>query len=160
MAISRTHEFSMKILLIEDDENKRHNILNALQRECPSATIVTTHSVRRAIDTLAGQPFDLVVADMSLPTFDIELREPGGTPRPFGGIEVFEFLERIDCGVPVLVVTSYPILTDGKRSLSVKDLQQQLHREFPSNFAGIIYFDSALTDWERDMQQFLKQKFG
>jgi|ERR1035437_2725371 DNA-binding NarL/FixJ family response regulator len=151
---------AINILLIEDDEIKRQSVLTAIARESPTAKIVTAHSVRKAIDTLSSETFDLVVADMSLPTFDIEIRERGGTPRPFGGIEVFEHLERIESPVPVLVVTSYPVLSDGKKSLSVKDLQQQLRRDFPNNFAGIIYFDSAYSDWERDIQRFFSTTFG
>lgn len=150
---------SRSILLIEDDETKMQSVLNAITRECPSAHVMTVRSVRKAIDTLSGTEFDLVVADMSLPTFDIELRERGGTPRPFGGIEVFEHLEKIGSNVPVLVVTSYPVLSDGKRSLTVGDLKQQLINDFSNNFAGIVYFDSAYTDWEREFRRFLTETF-
>lgn len=141
-----------EVLLIEDDEVKRQNVLNAIVAKHPKANIVVCHSVRRAIDTLASRRFDLVVADMSLPTYDIEIRERGGTPRPFGGIEVFEYLERIGRPTPVLVVTSYPVLSDGKQSLSVNDLDVQLRRNFPINFVGIIYFDSAYANWEYEIQ--------
>ena len=60
----------------------------------------------------------------------------------------------------MLVVTSYPLLTDGRKSLSFKDLEKELRRDFPVNFAGIVYFDPAYTDWERDIRRFLVEKFG
>jgi CheY-like chemotaxis protein len=148
------------VLLIEDDELKRQGVLNAINQSYANASIVTSNSVRKAIDTLAESAFDLIVADMSLPTFDIDVRERGGTPRPFGGIEVFEYLERRELPTPVLVVTSYPVLTDGRRSVSFKDLQNELQRDFPSNFAGLVYFDSAYADWEHDIARFLQERFG
>jgi len=93
----------------------------------------------------------MIIADMSLPTYDIEDRERGGTPRPFGGIEVFEYLERYDLAIPVLVVTSYASLTDGKQSVGLKELSTRLNTEFPKCFRGTIYFDSAYSTWEREI---------
>ena len=37
---------------------------------------------------------------------------------------------------------------------------KQLAKDFPNNFAGIIYFDSAYTDWDRDIKEFLITNFG
>jgi len=68
------------ILVIEDDEIKRQSIVKAIEEECPDIAIETAHSVRTAVDLIADSKFALVIADMSLPTFDIEIREPGGTP--------------------------------------------------------------------------------
>ena len=148
------------ILVIEDDEIKRQSIVKAIEEECPDIAIETAHSVRTAVDLIADSKFALVIADMSLPTFDIEIREPGGTPRPFGGVEVFEYLERMENHVPVLVVTSYPVLTDGKRSLRLQDLEEQLRGDFPNNFTGMIYFDSAYAEWEREFREFLQGLFN
>lgn len=138
------------VLLIEDDDVKRQSIQNVLANNF-SVFVTPANSVRTAIDSLAIN-FDLILADMSLPTFDIEVRERGGTPRPFGGIEVFEHLERIESSTPVVVVTSYPAISDGKKSLTVSDLERQLTADFPVNFKGIVYFDFAYAEWE---QQFI-----
>jgi CheY-like chemotaxis protein len=150
----------LAVLLIEDDEIKRQGVFNAISKEFEDADIVTSNSVKSSIEMLSSRQFDLVVADMSLPTFDIDTRERGGTPRPFGGIEVFEYLERMESTVPVLVVTSYPVLTDGKKSISFDGLRNELSRDFSSNFAGIIYFDSQYADWEQAIRQFLLERFG
>lgn len=149
----------LKILVVEDDESKREAIRTVLGKLKWKTDISFAHSVRRAIDCLGDSNFDLVVADMSLPTYDIETRERGGTPRPFGGIEVFEYLERIENSIPVVVVTSYPILTDGKKSLSYVDLQNQLSREFPDNYIGLVYYDSTYADWEHAFSKILNQTF-
>jgi hypothetical protein len=87
---------------------------------------------------------------MSLPTYDIENRERGGTPRPFGGIEVFDHLDRFEITVPVVVVTSYPTLGDGENSLNIEQLRKRLQLDFPDNYLGVVYFDSVYTTWESD----------
>lgn len=135
-----------QVLLIEDDEVKRQGVQSVLTLNF-DFKIVLANSVSTAIRSITEE-IDLIIADMSLPTYDIEAQERGGTPRPFGGIEVFEHLDRIASKVPVVVVTSYPAISDGRKSLTVNDLERQLETDFPDNFKGLVYFDNAYTDWE------------
>ncbi|WP_186204779.1 response regulator [Burkholderia gladioli] len=148
------------ILIVEDSEAKLSSIQALLEREIPDARIRTAFSVRSAIDDLVEFMPDVIIADMSLPTYDIEVRERGGTPRPFGGIEVFETLERHDLVIPVIVVTSYPLITDGHESLGLKELSRRLASDFPETFEGTVYFDSAYSDWETEITQLMNNVRG
>lgn len=143
------------VLIVEDSDSKLDSIKSALASAFPAVVMRQALSVKAAIDALTVELPDMVIADMSLPTYDIEDRERGGTPRPFGGIEVFEYLERYDLTVPVLVVTSYETLTDGKQSVGLKELSERLSKEFPKCFLGTVYFDSAYSTWEREVAAFL-----
>ncbi len=147
----------MTVLIIEDSESKLNSIQSVLERELPSVIINKSLSVRSAIDSVLSLMPDLIIADMSLPTFDIEARERGGTPRPFGGIEVFETLERNEIIVPVVVVTSYPAITEGKQSLGLTELSKRLEEDFPDCFLGTVYFDSAYSNWECEISAFIHQ---
>ena len=138
-----------KLLLIEDDDVKRQGVINTLKL-LGDFDILLANSVSSAIAAISND-LELIIADMSLPTYDILATERGGTPRPFGGIEVFEHLERINSKLPVVVVTSYPAISDGRRSLTVNDLERQLSADFPENFKGLVYFDFAYTDWEKEL---------
>jgi DNA-binding NarL/FixJ family response regulator len=146
-----------KILIVEDSDSKLDSIRVSLAKVFPAVIIRQAHSVKSAIDALNDELPDMIIADMSLPTYDIEDRERGGTPRPFGGIEVFEYLDRYDLSVPVLVVTSYESLTDGNQSLGLKELSVRLGTEFPKCFRGTVYFDSAYSTWEREITTFLQK---
>ncbi|WP_322046084.1 response regulator [Paraburkholderia sp. J67] len=148
---------SLTILIVEDSEAKLSSIQALLEREIPGVSIRTACSVRSAIDDLVNFTPDVIIADMSLPTFDIEVGERGGTPRPFGGIEVFETLERNEVVIPVIVVTSYPLITDGHESLGLKDLSKRLASDFPETFEGTVYFDSAYSDWETEITQLINK---
>ena len=145
----------LTVLIIEDSESKLKSIQGVLERELPSVAIRKALSVRSAIDSVLALMPDLIVADMSLPTYDIKARERGGTPRPFGGIEVFETLERHEIVVPVVVVTSYPAITEGTQSLGLTELSKRLEDDFPDCFLGTVYFDSAYSNWEREIVVFL-----
>jgi CheY-like chemotaxis protein len=141
---------SLEVLIIEDSDAKLESIRNLLTREVHDVSIRVAYSVRSAIDLLSLEAPNLIIADMSLPTFDIERRERGGTPRPFGGIEVFEYLDRFDLETPVIVVTSYPSLGDGENAVNLNQLRSRLKLEFPLNYLGAVYFDSAYSTWESD----------
>ena len=152
------------ILIVEDSDSKLNSVQAVIAKEFPSAQIRFALSVRSAIDALAEFTPDMIVADMSLPTFDIESRERGGTPRPFGGIEVFETLERFDISVPVLVLTSYPAIVEGNQAVGLTELSKRLQADFPPWFLGTVYFDPAYSNWEREvifyLNKALREKHG
>lgn len=158
--LSRYHTVSKFIVLIvEDSESKLNSIQGVVERAIPDVELLKAYSVRSAIDILEESSPDFIIADMSLPTYDIEVRERGGSPRTFGGIEVFETLERYEMEIPVLVVTSYPVLSEGSKSLGLTELSKQLRQDFPDNFIDTVYFDSAFSDWERGIEFNLKLVF-
>lgn len=140
----------MNIFIVEDSEAKLESIRGILANLIPSASFDVAYSVQSAIECLRNNLPDLIVADMSLPTYDIERYERGGSPRPFGGVEVFEHLDRYDCEVPIIVVTSYPTLGDGDNALNLKQLSERLRNDFPVNFFGAVYFDSVYSNWESE----------
>lgn len=146
----------MNIFIVEDSEAKLDSIKGLIALLFPLADCRVAFSVHSAIESLRIELPELIVADMSLPTYDIERHERGGSPRPFGGIEVFEFLDRYDYHVPVIVVTSYPSLGDGDNALNLAQLSERLKNEFPSNFIGAVYFDSAYSNWESEFSALVK----
>lgn len=150
----------VRILIVEDSEAKLDSIRTVITRSFPNVVLNVAFSVKSAIEELSARMPHVIVADMSLPTYDIEDRERGGTPRPFGGIEVFEHLDRYGLEVPVLVVTSYPALSDGKQSMGIKELSRHLGKEFPQCFVGTVYFDSAYSTWEQEIVRLLAPIIG
>lgn len=140
------------VLVVEDSDTKLASVVAALKAILPQYPIETAKSVRSAVAALETKRFWLIIADMSLPTFDVESRERGGTPRPFGGIEVFDYLMREGLTTPVIVVSSYQALVDGTRSMPLEKLAADLARDYPENYHGYVYFDSAYSNWERELR--------
>lgn len=68
----------MKILVADDEEPKLASIVDWLSIFCSSSEIVTARSVRSAIDVILDAKPELVLLDMSLPTFDVSPGETGG----------------------------------------------------------------------------------
>lgn len=85
----------MKILIIEDDKNKLKQVTSFLRKIYINTEIIERYSYNSGIrELLTGSRFDLLLLDMSMPTFDITSVESGGRPKPFAGKEILRKLKK------------------------------------------------------------------
>ncbi|QKG68474.1 response regulator [Pseudomonas sp. B14-6] len=148
----------MRLLLVEDEGPKSEKIASCLLDEFPGVDIHTAKSVRSALKKLDQFPYDLVVLDMSLPTFDISEDEHGGRPQGFGGVEVMRDMSNYEIIAPVIVVTAYEYfsvdssedLAHGKES-TLPELKQELGDEFPEIFVDLIKYDTFSDEWQAQL---------
>lgn len=142
----------MKILLVEDDENKRNQLRMFIEAEFRLATISVARSLQGAKKALLREIPDIVVLDMTLPNFDVGPDEPGGTTRIFGGRDLFRHMDRMKVVVPVIVVTQFETFNKRYTTISLEDLANQLHRENPTNYKGVVYYHAAIHDWKDELK--------
>ena len=143
----------MNWLLVEDEAPKRDAIRTFISEAFPSVRLIQAKSVRAANHEIRNHLFTLLLLDMSLPTFEISSGEPGGRPQGFGGIEVMRFLEKEEIKVPVIVVTAYEAFPDKDgRPIGIKLLRDELERDFPTLFSGLIYFDPIAGKWTKELR--------
>jgi CheY-like chemotaxis protein len=138
----------MDILLIEDDQHKARQIEAFLAKRDTSMRVTLTSSVNSGMRALAENKFNLVLMDMSLPTFDIKPGEPGGRPQGFGGLEVLRFMERKALHVPVIVVTQFDKFGSGPDEMDLLSLEKVLREEHPNIFRRLIFFNNASESWK------------
>src|SRR5215208_7034818 len=97
----------MQVLLIEDEDPKLLSIQKFLGELDPQIVVFTARSVKSGMASLRETRPDLVLLDMSLPTFDISGQEPGGRPQGFGGIELIRYLDAHEIQIPIVVISAY-----------------------------------------------------
>lgn len=136
----------MKVWLIEDDGFKRDKIRTALLDLFPVVDISEARSAKSAFNLLAEGPPDLVLLDMSLPTFDIGRFETGGRPQGFGGVEVLREMDRRGVTAPVVVITQYEVF--GEEKMGLAELARQLMLDHAGTFKGIVYYEAATEQWK------------
>jgi len=81
----------MKILLIEDDEEKAAILAEFIKVEFPSIEIDLARSFGSGLRSLMKGAFvyRLLLLDMSMPIYDVTPTEPGGgKPESFAGSEI------------------------------------------------------------------------
>jgi DNA-binding NarL/FixJ family response regulator len=141
----------MKILLVEDDENKRQRILQTVRSRFPGAVVVEARSLTTAEDALDESGVELVILDMSMPTFDITPEEDGGSFEATGGQELLRYIKRYRFKAPVVVVTQFSTFGKGKDARTLAQLHQQLKEEYGAAYLGTVYYDTASEDWKEQL---------
>ncbi|RQS62636.1 response regulator [Burkholderia sp. Bp8963] len=145
-----------KILLIEDNEHKRDRILAHLSEAFPASTVSQARSYASGCQLVESDEFDLVIMDISLPTYDRAGREGGGRFRSNGGREIARKIVRRKVPTPIVFLTQYESFSDRGNSLSLKELGELLAQECGANFRGLVYFDSSKSAWKFEFDRLIK----
>lgn len=140
---------SVHILLVEDEAPKRTHIERFLTGLSSEVTITIAQSVNSALDALEQQVPDLLLLDMSLPTFDVGERESGGRPQGFGGIEVLRYMAMAEINCPTIVITGYEaFLREAGKPVDLSQLRAELEEEFPQCLKGVLHYNSTYDEWK------------
>lgn len=148
----------MEILLIEDDDYKAEQIQKFVTKE--KHQIVLSKSFQSGMRAIMSKEFDLLVLDMSIPTFDTPDPSGANRHRPFGGKDVLQELKRIEKTIPVVVMTQYSVFGEGRDNISLQQLDQILREEYKDIYKGMIYFDGSSMDWSIKLKDELERLNG
>lgn len=136
-----------RLLIIEDDENKLEQVRDAVVSLLPGSEISFAKSYQSGLRALIARPTDVVILDMTLPTFDRGFQEPGGRTRPFAGREIIEQLDRRGIATNIVVVSGFEILGEGAATMSLRALDKQLAVNFTHLYRGFVYYSPSEIGW-------------
>lgn len=141
----------MKLLLVEDDENKGIQLSNYIREAFPSTHIQLERSLQSGIRRIRKERPDMVLLDMTLPNYDIGPDEPGGDPQIFGGRDFLDQMDRLEIIVPVIVITQYE--TFGKPPKSLSQLDEELRANYSTSYRGVIYYHASIHEWKEQLKR-------
>lgn len=147
----------MKVWLIEDDGFKREKIRAFLSELFPNSQVTEARSAKSAMHLIGRDAPDLVILDMSLPTFDISPRESGGRPQGFGGVEVLREMDRRGLIAPVVVVTQYEAFESDDERMGLPQLKQKLSEDHASIFIDLVYYETASEVWKTSLRDAIQR---
>jgi DNA-binding response OmpR family regulator len=140
----------MRILLVEDDEEKRDEIVELLEGNYePDITIQM--SFRTGKKAIRDDSFDLILLDMDIPTFDITTTESGGRKQAFGGRLLMSEMLRRNIETKVLVITQFDYFENTTDGLNLTQLDQQLKDEYTNIYMGCIQMKGGSEDWKEKL---------
>jgi CheY-like chemotaxis protein len=145
----------MTIFIVEDDDDKLEYIKNMLLQALDKSEISTAGSVAEAKKELRSRVFDLLILDMSLPSYTVTGIETGGEAQHFGGGEVLDYIRFRELKIPTIVITQYPRLGQGVNEMNIATLESQLRDQHAEFFLGIIHYSSISEKWKSDMKRML-----
>lgn len=143
----------MRVLLIEDDEFKAADISRAIEDLDRLAIIERAASVTSALRCITDQQFDVLVLDMSLPTFDLSGPGGGGSPQGQGGVEVLRLAKWLGKDIPVVVVTQYPDIEIDGRETPLADAAARLSTRFETDVRSCISYEFDSDAWRYELIQ-------
>lgn len=148
----------MQILIVEDDVSKAEQLSAAVAVSAPDATLTVRRSYQSAVKEVTQRRYDLLVLDMSMPTYDINGPGQGGTIRGFAGWDVMRELKRRHIHVHTLVVTQFETFADGGERITLEQLGEELQNEFGKQYLGIVYFSALETKWKDELGKVVQER--
>lgn len=143
----------MKILFIEDDDEKRDKIKTYLNIIFNNLTIVDKKSYHSGLRALVKkEKYDVVLMDMSMPNFDVISDESqGGTPESFAGRKLLEQMKFRFIDYPVIIITQFESFGEHVEKLSFNELHEELQTNFQPFYKCMVYYHSSESDWKENL---------
>ena len=142
----------MKILLVEDNQYKITQSQEFLASEFPLIELTIRNSYHSGLKEIKqnSKEYNLILLDISMPTYDIKAGEQGGTPLSLAGKLILNEMNLRDIETKVIEVTMYENYVDGTKLI---ELDKQFTNEFSTNYIGFVYFSPDDTvGWKENLK--------
>ncbi|MFO7844253.1 MAG: response regulator [Bacteroidales bacterium] len=143
------------IILIEDDFKKKEDIRNFLSSELQINNIVIKESYQSGLRALIKNKYDLLLLDMSIPTWDKSIDEPGGNFEKFGGYKILKEITRKKKPIKTILITMFDDFGESDTSITLSQLDNLLKTEFPDIYIGAVYYNIREEKWKADLSDFI-----
>ena len=144
----------MKILLVEDDDDKAERVLEFLYASFAEVSVLLKKSLHEGLLTLIAEKnsLDLVLLDMSMPNFDIADAEPtGGKPENLAGRDLLTQMKLRKIVIPTIVLTMYDSFEKETERKSIGELKTQLQNDFQPVYKGLIQYSTTQEGWQSSL---------
>lgn len=145
------------IILVEDNIQKKQKILDFVRSNNGLNVIGIASSYTSGCQIIDkfGSDADVILLDISLPTYDINNSSPGGNFRPFAGREIARKIVRRRMNVKIIFITQYNSFSENSKSYNFQELKCELIKDCKEHFLGMIQFDSTKENWKIDLIRLL-----
>lgn len=128
----------MKILIVEDNLNKLKQIREVLEKKYLQCSITEAYSFSSGVKRIYEGNWDLVILDMSLPTYDITHTESGGDKKPIAGKNIMKRMLNRKILSSVVVITQFETFDDDR--ISLETLNKEFEESFTQIWKGTVYY--------------------
>lgn len=145
----------MKILIVENDTNKSTQVECFLQDEIKINPnyIDTKRSFQSGLEAILTKSYDLLILDMSIPTFDISEIDDGGETLDRGGEIILQEMEREGIKMKAIILTQYEEFDE----VSLEEIDNSLKKEFSEFYLGCIYYNTSQVNWQNELKDIISK---
>lgn len=149
-----------RVYLVEDDPLKAKVISSFMAEHFPDLDLEFYCSFHSGLKAIESNPPDLVLLDMTLPTYDRAPGEREGRLRPLGGYELLSKIRLRAIKTKVIVITGLISFGDGGQRITFDEINSRCVVEFPDSFMGMVYYQQSDLDWCDDLERLIREIIG
>ena len=146
----------MRVLLVEDIEYKRDKVITLLKSLSEEIILDIAKSYVTGVNAIIDNSYDLVILDMSLPTYDKGPTENGGRFRVYGGKDIIRKIMRTSNCPEVVVLTQHTTFGEVGEQKNTDTLSEELKNIMGGKFSGIINYDTTKPQWKEEITRIVK----
>jgi CheY-like chemotaxis protein len=147
-----------RILLVEDDDDKLEHVIDFLKQLTSDLTLHTARSLQSGLQAILGAQYELVILDMTMPTFDISESEDGGRPQAYGGRELLRHMQRQQISTKAVVLTGFEQFGEGNETQTLAELDLELRKSHAGQYLGAIHYNLMDDLWQQQLRRALEGK--
>lgn len=141
----------MLIYIVEDDGLKLERVMGFLSEFMPQHDCEVAASFQSGLRLVESRTPDLIILDMTLPTFDRAPNAHEGRLRPLGGYDLLRKLQLRKVETKVIVLSQLVSFGDEVKRVSFAEIIQRCKDEFPQIFVEGVYFDQSDISWQHSL---------
>lgn len=150
----------MKLYVVDDEDGKIQGVRDVVRSQFPNCEIEMFRSFQKGLKALLTSPPDVLVLDMTMPTYEVGPREPGGRERRYAGREIIRQLSRKKLFVPVIVLTQYEQFEEGGKDVDLNTIRKELAEQYPEFFLDALYYNASDSRWMTELERILTPILG
>lgn len=97
---------------------------------------------------LYSEQWDLVLLDMSLPVYDMNIHDSGGDKKSIAGREIMKRMLHRKIIVPTIIITQFD--TFGEQGITIEALNKEFSESLSDIWMGTIYYEK--TSWTTSLK--------
>lgn len=142
----------MKILLVEDSENKKKQIIDFVKKAIPDANINYKMSYQSGLQEIMENDYDFIILDMSMPIYDQDDNNVKIHIHIFAGWDILDRMNQSMIDTKVVVITQYETFQGEHGFFTLEDLDTKFKDNY-DNYLGLIYISQL--NWKDELKDFL-----
>lgn len=144
------------VLIVEDDDYKLESLQECLS-QFKDVDVKVCRSFTSAAKAVKRTSFDLILLDMSLPTFDGGGgASDEGEAQGLGGKRLIRLCNEYGTLCATILVTQFANYEDFGKTTSVSELASELSGILGDLFIGAVRYNRASTEWKASLKDYLQ----
>lgn len=146
-----------KTILIEDDAKKIEDIKEFITKIMGCEQLVIRESYQSGIREILKNDFELLLLDMSIPTYDKSPLESGGPYEKFGGYKVLREIKRKRRPIKTILITMFDDFGESDLSVTLTQINNSLKEEFQDLYIGSVFYHARENNWQEELKSLINK---